>query len=302
MRPTHYIAAFALAVGSAACVGSLDTMGDDGTGDDGVDPPPTAGRLQFDQTVAPMVAANCASCHVGAIDAIGDLSLNYMGDEGPEGYYAAITAEPSVVGGFNPDIANLVLKGEHDNGNARAWTQTEMDTIAEWLITEAEDRGIPLDDGGGTGGQTTPTTSREALAQWSACMSIDDWNTSLVYQWADKGSERGQCMSCHNQGAGGFFANDDSDLMYEMNKYEIYITTFFTAAPVNIADPSQGYQVLVNEQKIRAKANATGHPGFNPDGGNQMQYLRNFYDLTKARVEAGTCPPPGFPVVPPPPA
>lgn len=301
MRPTYYIAAFALAVGSAACVGSLDTMGDDGTGDDGIDPPPTAGRLQFDETVAPMVAANCASCHVGAIDAIGDTSLNYMGNEGPTGYYAAITAEPSVVGGFNPDIANLVLKGEHDLGNARAWTDAEKNIIAEWLITEADDRGIPLDDGGG-GGQTTPTTSREALAQWSACMSIDDWNTSLVYQWADKGSERGQCMSCHNQGAGGFFANDDSDLMYEMNKYEIYITTFFTAAPVNIADPSQGYHVLVNEQKIRAKANATGHPGFNPDGGQQMNYLRNFYDLTKARVDAGTCPPPGFPVVPPPPA
>jgi mono/diheme cytochrome c family protein len=258
--------------------------------------------LQFDETVAPMVAAACASCHVGAIDAVGDTSLNYMGNEGPEGYYAAITAEPSVTGGFNPDIANLILKGEHDNGNARAWTQAEMDTIAEWLITEADDRGIPLDDGGGPTGNPTPTTSREALAQWSACMSIDDWNTSLVFQWADKGSERGQCMSCHNQGAGGFFANDDSDLMFEMNKYEIYITTFFTAAPVNVADPSQGYQVLVNEQKLRAKANATGHPGYNPDGGNQMQYLRNFYDLTKARVTAGTCPPPGFPVTPPPPA
>jgi mono/diheme cytochrome c family protein len=302
MRPTYYIAAFALAVGSAACVGSLDTMGDDGVGDDGGDPPPTAGRLQFDETVAPMVAANCASCHQGPIDAVGDTSLNYMGSEGPTGYYAAITAEPSVTGGFNPDLANLILKGEHDNGNARAWTQTEMDTVAEWLITEAEDRGIPLDDGGPVGGTTTPTTSREALAMWSACMSIDDWNTSLVYQWADKGSERGQCMSCHNQGAGGYYANDDSNLMYEMNKYEIYITTFFTAAPVNVADPSQGYTVLVNEQKLRAKANATGHPGYNPDGGNQMQYLRNFYDLTKARFDAGTCPPAGFPTTPPPPA
>lgn len=302
MRPTHYIAAFALAVGSAACVGSLSPMGDDAVGDDGVDPPATAGRLQFDETVAPMVAATCASCHVGPIDAVGDLSLNFMGSEGPDGYYAAITAEPSVVGGFNPDLANMLLKGLHDNGNARAWTDAEKNTIAEWLITEAEDRGIPLDDGTVDDPTLTPTTSREALAQWSACMTLEDWNTSLVYQWSNKGSERGQCESCHNQGAGGFFANNDSDLMFEMNKFEIYITTFFTAAPVNIADPSQGYQVLVNEQKLRQKANATGHPSYNPDGGNQMQYLQNFYDLTKARLQAGTCPPPGFPTLPPPPA
>jgi mono/diheme cytochrome c family protein len=299
MRPTHFIAAFALALGSAACVGSLDTMGDDGVGDDGEDPVLTPGRIMFDEQVKPMVAAACASCHAGAIDAVGDTSLNYLGATGETGYYAAIVAEPSVTGGFNPDLANLILKGEHDAGNARAWTQTEMDTIAEWLITEADDRGIPLDDGGIDPGTTTPTTSREALAQWSACMNIDDWNTSLVFQWADKGSERGQCMSCHNQGAGGFFANDDSDLMFEMNKYEIYITTLFTAAPVNVADPSQGYMVLVNEQKLRQKANATGHPSYNPDGGNQMQYLRNFYDLTMARVQAGTCAPPGFPTTPP---
>jgi len=301
MRSTKYIAALALALSSAACVGALTP--EDDVGDDVVDPPvATPGRLAFDSNVAPMVAAACASCHVGPIDAVGDLSLNYMGSAGPDGYYAAITAEPSVTGGFNPDLANLILKGEHDNGAARAWTQTEMDAIAEWLLTEADDRGIELDDGAPEPGTLTPTTSREALAQWSACMSIDDWNTSLVFQWADKGSERGQCMSCHNQGAGGYYANDDSDLMYEMNKYEIYITTFFTAAPINVADPSQGYQVLINEQKLRAKANATGHPGYNPDGGNQMQYLRNFYDLTKARIDAGTCPPAGFPQPPPPPA
>lgn len=298
MRPTNYLAALALVLGSAACVGSINPMpGDDQTGDDGVDPVATPARMMFDSDVAPMLTGACAGCHTGAIDAAGDASYNYMGNTGVTGYYAAVIADASVVGGFDPGLANLVNKGVHDNGGARAWTQAEKDTITEWLLTEADERGIELDPEPPI--SATPATSREALAQWSGCMSIDDWLTSQVYQWADKGSERGQCMSCHNQGAGGYYATADDNTMFEMNRYEIYITTFFTAAPINVADPSQGYQVLMNESKLRAKANAVGHPSYNPDGGNQMTYLRNFYDLTKARIAAGTCGPAGFPAAPP---
>jgi hypothetical protein len=291
MRPTFYAAAIAMILGSAACVGSLDTMP---LPDDEEEPPvETLGRQAFDQSVLAMVNGACASCHTGPIDSI---PLRFLGSTGPSGYYAALTADVSVVGGFNPALANLLLKGEHDGGNARAWTDTEKDAIIEWILIEADERGIELDDGTPTGPTPlTPRTSREALAQWVGCMSIDDWNTSLVYQWAQKGSDRGQCQSCHNQGAGGFFANNNRTTMFEMNRFEIYVTSFFTAAPVSVTDPSQGYRVMLNEPKLRAKANAVGHPAYNPDGGNQMQYLRNFYNLTMARLEAGDCGPPGFP-------
>ncbi len=297
MRPQYLIATIALALGSAACVGSLETMqpGDDAVGDDGPDPV-SAARTAFDTSVAPMLTGACASCHTGAIDTT---PLKFLGSSGVDGYYAGIIAEPSVNGGFDPGLANMLNKGEHDGGNARAWAQTEKDAITEWLLTEADERGIDLDPTPPPPTGTTPTTSREALAQWSGCMSIDDWTTSQAYTWADKGSERGQCMSCHNQGAGGFYANANDAEMFEMNRYEIYITTFFTAAPVNVADPSLGYQVLLNEQKLRAKANATGHPGYNPDGGESMGNIREFYDLTMARKAAGLCGPSGFPEVPP---
>ena len=82
--------------------------------------------------------------------------------------------EPSVVGGFDPGLANLVNKGAHDNGNAPAWTTDEASVMTSWLIAEADERGIDTDPNPNPG-TTTPTTSREALAQWSACMSIDDW-------------------------------------------------------------------------------------------------------------------------------
>ena len=294
MRPQTYAAALAIALGSAACVGQLSTTGDDQVGDDDSTTQSEA-RTMFENEVSPMLTGACASCHTGSIETT---PLKYLGNTGSTGYYDAIVAEPSVTGGFDPGLANLLNKGEHELGSARAWTSEEAGVITSWLLMEATERGIDTDPNPNPG-TTTPTTSREALAQWSACMSIDDWNASGVAQWADKGSERGQCMSCHNQGAGGFYASDDDNEMYEMNKYEIYITTFFTAAPKSVTDPSLGYQVLVNEQKLRLKANSVGHPSFNPDGGNQLQNLRNFYDLTMARVAAGTCPPGGFPETPP---
>ena len=294
MRPQTFAAALAIALGSAACVGQLNTMGDDQSSDDDSSTQ-SAARRMFEDEVSPMLTTKCAGCHAGPIEA---QPLKYLGNEGTGGYYDAVTAEPSVTGGFDPGLANLVNKGEHDNGNAPAWSTDEASTITSWLLAEADERGIDTDPNPNPG-TTTPTTSREALAQWSACMSIDDWLTSQVYTWATKGSERGQCMSCHNQGAGGFYASDDENEMYTMNKYEVFITAMFTAAPKSITDPSQGYQVLVNEQKLRLKSNSVGHPSFNPDGGNQMAALRSFYDLTMARLNAGTCPPGGFPETPP---
>jgi len=294
MRTIQLSAAFAMALGSAACVGNLQTGGPTG-GDDTTNE--SAARQQFESDVSPMLQANCSGCHAGPLD---QQPLKYLGATGATGYYDAIVAEPSVTGGFDPALANMVNKGPHDNGAAPGWTDDQKATITDWLLAEADERGIstqpPPDPG-----TTTPTTSREALAQWSACMNIDDWNSSQVYTWAQKGSERGQCMSCHNQGAGGFYASNDPNQMYMMNQYEIFITTFFTAAPKSVTDPSQGYQVLVNEEKIRLKSNTVGHPSFNPDGGNQMQYLYDFYNLTQARLAAGQCPPAGFPTTDPPP-
>jgi len=295
MRTFHLAAAaIALALGSAACVGSL-TPGPGG--DDGEpDPDPvSAARQAFDTDVKPMLQTACASCHTGAIDST---PLKYLGTGPTDGYYTAVTAEESVTGGFDPGLSNLLNKGEHDGGNARAWTQPEKELITSWLLLEAEERNIETDPNPNPG-TLTPTTSREALAQFSGCMTIDDWLTSQVYRWADKGTERGQCMSCHNQGAGGYYASDDDNEMFEMNRFEIYLTTFFTAAPVSVTDPTQGYHVLVNEQKIRQKANAVGHPSYNPDGGDQMTYLYNFYNLVQGRITAGTCPAQGFPEAPP---
>src|SRR5690349_5598730 len=158
MRPQTYAAAIAIALGSAACVGQLSTTGDDSTGDDTTTQ--SEARQMFESQVSPMLTAACAGCHSGPID---QQPLKYLGNTGSTGYYDAITAEPSVIGGFDPGLANLINKGEHDNGGARAWTTDEQGVLTSWLLLEAEERGIETDPNPNPG-TTTPTTSREALA------------------------------------------------------------------------------------------------------------------------------------------
>jgi len=294
MRTIQLAAAFAFAIGGTACVGSLQTGDDSTQGDDTTTQ--SAARQEFESNVSPMLAATCAGCHTGSPDS---QPLKYLGNSGPTGFYAAITQAPSVIGGYDPSLAQLLLQGVHDNGAAPAWSETQKTTITSWLASEAEERGITTQPDPDPG-VVTPTTSREALAQWSACMNQDDWNSTNMTNWANKGTDRGACQSCHNAGAGGFYAINDPTQMFMMNQYEIYITTFFTASPIDVTDPSKGYQVLINDAKIRAKANTVGHPSFNPDGGTQMQSLLDFYNLTKTRRDAGQCPPAGFPTAPPP--
>jgi len=292
MRHPLFKAALSLALlGTGACVGSLSPTppgGDDTTGGPDAGTATAQGKVMFDQNVQPILAAQCAGCHAGTA---GTQPYKFLGT-GPTTYYATLTGDPAIIGDYDPTQATILTKGAHEGP---AFAQADKDTISAWLIQEATDRGISTTTPPPTGG--TPTTSLQALAQFSGCMTIDDWNTSQVYEWANKGSDQGACKSCHSDGAGGYYASGDPNMMYTMNRYEVFIRTFFTTK----VDPVTGAPtVIVNETKIRDKATTTGHPQFNPDGGSQMQYLHDFYDLVEARIAAGTCPNTGFPTDPPP--
>jgi len=116
-----------------ACVGHLEPLDDDtGTGDD--DAPASAARQMFDDDVAPLIAA-CAGCHSGAA---GSQPLKFLGTGGAAGYYAAITAQASVVGSWVPANASLLTKGAHQG--VPAWSTAQNDTITMWLLAEADER------------------------------------------------------------------------------------------------------------------------------------------------------------------
>lgn len=295
MRATK-LATLAAALASlalTACTGALSGTGglppadDDPVPPGGADAAPATGQAKalFESTMTPWLATTCAGCHAGT-----GTPLKFLGPGPDTEFYAAITAEPSVTGGFVPALANLLNKGQHNGGAGPALTTDQRAAATAWLQAEATERGIDPNDNGGTPTGGTPT-SRELLAQFSACMTIDAWLGSQVYRWADKGSDQGQCSTCHSDGAGGYYANADENLMFEMNRYEIFIKTFFTVQ----VKPDGTQQVIVNATKLEAKSNTTGHPRFNPDD-QYMGYLNDFYQRTMLRQQQGQCPPAGFPI------
>jgi hypothetical protein len=296
MRKALLSALATLALSSlVGCVGSLNTgpQGDDDDDDDDIIGPDAGGgdegqaRLLFDSTVKPFLQAACSACHAGTVIA----PLKYLGPDPAGDYYPYVVADSSVTGGFDPVLSNLIGQGLHDGGNARALTQGEIDLVSDWMILEAAERGVdPTDPGGNPVGDPT---SRDLLAQFSACMSIDDWIDTQMGDWADKGSTQGACYSCHTDGAGGFIAPQDENLMYEMNKYEIFIKTFFTTR----VETSGAESVVPNLPKLIGKSDTVGHPEFNAGTNDEdMIALEDFYQRTMARKAAGTCPPAGFPI------
>jgi hypothetical protein len=115
-----------------ACVGHLEPLEDDTGGGD--DAPASAARQMFDDDVAPLLAS-CAGCHSGAA---GSQPLKFLGSGGASGYYAAITAQASVIGNWDPAGASLLTKGAHQG--VPAWSTAQSDTISMWLIAEADER------------------------------------------------------------------------------------------------------------------------------------------------------------------
>lgn len=124
-----------LASALAGCVGTLTPVDNEGGDDVGGPDGGVAGgvaRTQFTTSVQPLLNAACASCHVA-----GSTGPNFLGSTGTPGYYAAVVADVSLTGNFNPATAQLLLKGAHDG---RAWLDNEKTTITSWLNAEAAER------------------------------------------------------------------------------------------------------------------------------------------------------------------
>ncbi len=125
-----------LLAGAPGCVGTLTPVDDDEAGDDGGGGGGgSVARQMFDEDVVPLLQATCSACHAGTG---GVVAPKFLGTAGATGYYAAVVASPTLVGGFNPTAASLLTKGAHSS--ARAWTTAESDTLTMWLLAEADER------------------------------------------------------------------------------------------------------------------------------------------------------------------
>jgi hypothetical protein len=294
----HLLTATALVslLGVAGCVEPIEN----GTTNPSL--PKTAGEQQFDADVSPMMEQVCGVCHTGSPESV---PTKFLGVAGAADNYAKVTFDDGVIGGWNPALAGLLIKGEHDEGRARAWTASEAGRIEDWMGQEAIDRNIEVEPPVPPPPPGPPVyDARQALAKFSACMTYADWTSSQMATWAIKPAQglngNDPCSDCHSSGAGGAWLSRDEAEMFDMNRQELFIKNFFAVKPKNLGDLSQGYDVIINDVKLATKATrqGDGHPNFNY-GANDTYRLRlqDFYQKTAARLD-GCAAAPEFPTLP----
>jgi hypothetical protein len=257
--------------------------------------PLIAAMGMFNSDVRPILMAKCSAaiCHGGT-----DVSPIKFCPDSAADYYNVVTGyEAQLLGYFDKNTAPIITKivpGPHNSVTYGA----DQAKIEAWLDAEyaARQTGMNPPTTPPTGGNSPGQISERLLQEWSGCMNLTDWNTAGVAQaWANKGSGEGPCIRCHINGQASMIATDESERMFNVittNRY--FMSTYF--AP-NVVDPNNARMEINRPEFERVGTNQyphIEHPSFNVDG-NAMNKLTDFYNLTAARVAAGTCDPPRLP-------
>ena len=119
-------------------------------------------------------------------------------------------------------------------------------------------------------------------------MNLDDWEEENVANlWANKNAgNQGDCDACHNLGADGFIASEDSARMFKLvTELPSLMPSFFTL-------DASGSNVLINRSRLENVGNLLephqAHGAFSVNG-NAMDALQRFYVKTQDRLANGLC-------------
>ena len=272
----------------AGCTGSYQPVSDPDRIPDQEDEEMTAAERLFDGEVKPILSVKCATCHTAG--AAGE-QPKFLG-QGESSYYDQIMLYPSVTGNFDPGLAGILTKITTSDHYGVTYSDEQQQALTEWLAAEAIERGDGDDDG-----EIDDLPAVNALAEFSGCMSLEDWSLTNMGGWADKETDQdGPCSTCHDDGLARLFASGDSSQMFAMHRYELYIIGFFTVK----VEPDGAQTVVPALGKLRRMARGNFHPNYLTDqeGDPDFANLEQFYQLTMTRKESGQCDPAAFP--PPP--
>lgn len=283
----------ALALAATGCSGEFVPEGGNGPGDNtpaavdagdtGEEPQPedgiTTAKALFEANVYDVLNATCnpgGACHAGTDPA-------FVGAQQSGSYDKIMPYKDRLFPG-NLDTGKIISNGQGGAHYGAQYDQADLDTIRAWLAQEK----IEADAGGGAG--------PSALAVWSGCMDLGDWdNEGVAGAWSNKEAQgQGNCEACHNLGADGFMASDQSARVFK------YITEDPAFMPSYFTLDATGTNVVINRARLEKVGNQLppheNHGAFDVDG-NAMEALQRFYDKTKARLDAGQCGPPRFPTI-----
>lgn len=229
----------------------------------------TEAQRMFSSSVSPILRSQCVACHEGATS-----GPPFIGQAGAADDYSALRSNGRIVGGFDAS-ALLLTKGPHSG--AQWWTADQATAITTWFELERAN--------------TTPGDQvGDVMALWVGCMTLENWDDSMMGTWAAKPTDQGAtCGGCHADGEHGFHANPTSDIMFAQQRTQIGADSFFQVSAAG-AEPS----VVPAFDKLRNKCGGGNlHPRCGVDD-QYVEYLERFYKLTLAVKNAGLCNEPGY--------
>jgi hypothetical protein len=291
MKPTYLALFGAFALAATGCAGDFNTGGKDISNNSGADAgavdetdaTPTSelstAQALFEANVRPIVSATCnpgGACH-------GSQDPAFISAQPAEAYTTINIHRDRLYPGYVSAGSRLLVNGTGGGHYGAVFSANDLSAIQGWLAQEA----IEADSGG--------VVTASALAVWSGCMELADWDAlNVANEWADKDADnQGDCDACHNLGADGFMASNQSLRVFEN------ITTSPALMPSYFTLDASGQNVVINRARFESVGNQLppheAHGAFTiAPGDAAMDALQAFYDLTMQRKLAGQCAPPRF--------
>lgn len=289
MKPTHLTLFGAFALAATGCAGDFSSGGSDINPNSGTDAgveveaadaaPPSSivssAQALFEANVSPIISATCnpnGACH-------GSQDPAFISAQPGDAYATINIHRDRLFPGYKSAGSALLANGAGGHQGA-LFSADDVGAIQAWLAQEA------LDASGGP-------TNASAMAVWSGCMKLEQWDEyNVANLWADKNANnQGDCDACHNLGAEGFMASNQSQRVFDtITKSPALMPSYFT---LNAA----GTAVVVNRARLESVGNQLSpheaHGSYQLNDG-AMEALLEFYNATKLNVEAGDCDPPRF--------
>jgi hypothetical protein len=242
------------------------------------------GRPFFEENVLPilddgMTGDMCARCHSAAYqDNYG--GPDFLGSSKAE-TYDKLVGDVAFVSANSGDSA-LLNQGSH---TGPAFSPSQQAEVKEWLGIEAAERS----------GDCTALPSgkpcSEALAEFGACMTLDDWTASGMSMIATQNTlNDGPCFSCHQSGTGGNPMTDpfsDASIAEGFEKMRVPPALLKLVACSSSAETG-AFEDIKQSYRWRDKGGQGDHPKFILSDGN-LAALDEWFDLVHAKWESGPC-------------
>lgn len=252
----------------------------------GGEPCGNEGITFFKEDVSPIIDQGCASCHSASYsDGYG--APDFLGSSEAD-YYDKLTANSRYVGD-RPENSLFLKKGIH---TGPAFTADQAAIVSDWLVLEASERfGDCTEQSGGGPAPIDCKSSEDLLAEFGACMTLEDWTATGMHLIATQKAFEGPCFKCHEAGAYGNYLTDpasDAGIEKGFDKtrkvpFILNLVKWPLNTPTQCGDIEPSY-------RWRDKGSEGNHPKYVLADGH-IDALDAWFELTYGKWKNGACGP-----------